>query len=48
MNERKNKRGILVGIFIIVGLLFLVGGVLTIGDLHSTFKKKNERIYRIR
>jgi len=40
MSEKKNKRGIIVGIFIIVGLAFLVGGVLTIGDLHSTFSRK--------
>lgn len=40
MNEPRNKRGIWVGVFIIVGLLFLVGGVLTIGNLHSTFQRK--------
>jgi len=40
MNEPANKRGIAVGIFIIVGLVFLVGGVLTIGNLHSTFSRK--------
>jgi len=40
MKESINKRGIGVGFFIIVGLLFLLGGVLTIGNLHSTFQKK--------
>lgn len=40
MKESINKRGIGVGFFIIVGLLFLVGGVMTIGNLHSTFQKK--------
>src|ERR1035437_8825114 len=40
MNEPVNKRAIGVGLFIIIGLLFLVGGVLTIGNLHSTFQKK--------
>lgn len=40
MNEPVNKRAIGVGAFIIVGLLFLLGGVLTIGNLHSTFQKK--------
>jgi len=41
MSEPKsNRRAIAVGVFIIVGLLFLVGGVLTIGNLHSTFQKK--------
>src|SRR3954468_11568377 len=40
MNEPIKKRAIGVGIFIIVGLLFLLGGVLTIGNLHSTFQRK--------
>ncbi|MGZ4034515.1 MAG: MlaD family protein [Bacteroidia bacterium] len=40
MNKPVNKRAVGVGLFIIIGLLFLVGGVLTIGDLHSTFQKK--------
>ncbi|CAN5911384.1 hypothetical protein BH11BAC7_BH11BAC7_36420 [soil metagenome] len=40
MSEPGKKRGIAVGVFIIVGLLFLVGGVLTVGNLHSTFQKK--------
>lgn len=40
MSERTNKRGVIVGIFIITGLLFLLGGVLTIGNLHSTFTRK--------
>ena len=39
MNEGVNKRGIAVGAFIIIGIAFLVGGVLTIGNLHSTFQK---------
>lgn len=40
MKEPINKRAIGVGIFIIVGIAFLVGGVLTIGNLHSTFQRK--------
>jgi phospholipid/cholesterol/gamma-HCH transport system substrate-binding protein len=40
MSEPGKKRGIWVGVFIIVGLLFLVAGVLSIGNLHSTFQKK--------
>jgi phospholipid/cholesterol/gamma-HCH transport system substrate-binding protein len=40
MSETGKKRGIWVGLFIIVGLLFLLGGVLTIGNLHSTFTRK--------
>lgn len=40
-NEYKtSKRGVVVGIFIILGITFLVGGVLTIGNLHSTFQRK--------
>ena len=40
MNEAINKRAIGVGAFIIIGLLLLVGGIMTIGNLHSTFQKK--------
>jgi phospholipid/cholesterol/gamma-HCH transport system substrate-binding protein len=40
MNEPVNKRAIKVGLFIAIGLLFLVGGIMTIGNLHSTFSKK--------
>jgi phospholipid/cholesterol/gamma-HCH transport system substrate-binding protein len=40
MNEPVNKRATVVGIFIILGILFLSGGILTIGNLHSTFSKK--------
>jgi phospholipid/cholesterol/gamma-HCH transport system substrate-binding protein len=40
MNEPVSKRAVIVGLFIIVGILFLVGGTLTIGNLHSAFSKK--------
>lgn len=40
MNETMNKRAVGVGLFIFIGLLFLLGGILTIGNLHSTFSKK--------
>lgn len=40
MNEPIAKRGIIVGVFIILGLAFLLGGVLAIGNLHSTFQSK--------
>ena len=40
MSEVINKRAIGVGVFIIIGLLLLVAGIMTIGNLHSTFQKK--------
>ncbi|HBS85951.1 MAG: ABC transporter permease [Bacteroidetes bacterium GWF2_38_335] len=40
MNEPKNKRPVIVGLFILTGIFFLIGGILIIGNLHSTFSKK--------
>ena len=40
MNESSNKRIIVVGLFIFLGLLFLLAGILTIGNLRDTFTKK--------
>ena len=40
MNEAINKRSAAVGLFIAMGLLFLIAGVLAVGNLHSTFSKK--------
>lgn len=40
MNESPNKRAVVVGIFIVLGLIFLLAGVLTIGNLHTTFSSK--------
>ena len=42
MNESPNKRAVLVGVFVFVGLLFLLTGVLIIGNLRETFKRKME------
>jgi len=40
MSSSLNKRGIMVGVFIIAGLVFLLAGILTIGNLHETFVRK--------
>ena len=40
MLSEPNKRGIIVGLFIILGLIFLLAGILAIGNLHSTFVTK--------
>jgi phospholipid/cholesterol/gamma-HCH transport system substrate-binding protein len=40
MNSEPNKRVIIVGLFIVLGLVFLIAGILAIGNLHSTFVKK--------
>ncbi|HOZ86174.1 MAG TPA: MlaD family protein [Bacteroidia bacterium] len=40
MNESPNRRAIIVGVFVLLGIVFLIGGILTIGNLHKTFSKK--------
>ncbi|HRI60444.1 MAG TPA: MlaD family protein [Saprospiraceae bacterium] len=40
MKSEPNKRAIIVGLFILLGLVFLLAGILAIGNLHSTFVKK--------
>lgn len=40
MNQVTNKRIIWVGLFVIVGIVFLLGGILMIGNIHETFTKK--------
>jgi phospholipid/cholesterol/gamma-HCH transport system substrate-binding protein len=42
MKESQNKRAVVVGIFVFIGLVFLMAGILIIGDLHETFKTKME------
>ncbi len=42
MNTSPNKRAVIVGLFVFVGIIFLVAGILIIGNLHETFKKKIE------
>jgi phospholipid/cholesterol/gamma-HCH transport system substrate-binding protein len=40
MNESPNKRAVIVGLFVLLGLIFLAAGILTIGNLHETFTTK--------
>ncbi len=42
MNESPNRRAVLVGLFVFIGLAFLIAGILIVGNLHETFKKKME------
>lgn len=42
MSDSPKRRGIIVGIFIFLGLVFLLAGILAVGNLHSTFVKKIE------
>jgi phospholipid/cholesterol/gamma-HCH transport system substrate-binding protein len=40
MNESTNKRAVIVGLFVFIGILFLITGILIIGNLRETFKRK--------
>ncbi|HVD96736.1 MAG TPA: MlaD family protein [Cytophagaceae bacterium] len=40
MNETSNKRTVIVGMFVLVGLAFLLAGILMVGNIHDTFKRK--------
>jgi phospholipid/cholesterol/gamma-HCH transport system substrate-binding protein len=42
MNESPNKRAIMVGLFVSVGLAIFIAGVMMVGNLHDTFKSKVE------
>jgi phospholipid/cholesterol/gamma-HCH transport system substrate-binding protein len=40
MNESANKRSAMVGLFIFIGLIFLLAGILIVGNLRETFNRK--------
>ncbi len=40
MNESPNKHAVIVGLFIFIGLAFLLAGILIVGDLRETFSRK--------
>jgi len=44
MNESPNKRAVIVGVFVFAGLIFLLAGVLVVGNLRETFNRKMELI----
>lgn len=44
MIESQNKRAVIVGVFVFTGLIFLLAGVLIVGNLRETFKRKMEVI----
>lgn len=40
MNDSPSKRTVIVGIFVLIGLIFLIAGIFFIGNMHKTFEKK--------
>jgi len=44
MNESPNRRTVVVGLFVFVGLLFFMAGILLVGNLRETFTNKMELV----
>jgi phospholipid/cholesterol/gamma-HCH transport system substrate-binding protein len=42
MKDTRNKRAVIVGLFVFIGIIFLIMGILMIGNLNETFKSKTE------
>lgn len=40
MEEKKDRRPVIVGLFVFLGVAFLISGILIVGNLHETFKRK--------
>lgn len=40
MNESPNKQAVIVGVFIFLGLIFLLAGILIVGNIRETFNNK--------
>lgn len=44
MNESPNKRAVIVGLFVFIGLIFFIAGILIVGNLRETFNRKMELV----
>jgi phospholipid/cholesterol/gamma-HCH transport system substrate-binding protein len=44
MKDTHNRRAVVVGVFVFIGLIFLVLGIFMIGNLNETFKSKIEAV----
>ena len=42
MNDKSNKRPVIVGLFVLLGLIFLVIGILMVGNLHEITSRFQE------